>query len=485
MKTRAPALRRAAQKPLLQAPAHAAKPAPRRAATIRKKTKDDASRMKAADRRRCVPGALPDRAARQFSPSHRAPSGTFATRKATRALTPPPPRVFLFLFFRFDDDRVIHGRSKTLMRHCRIGHRRGSFKDLTYRDRVNATLESVYGSTFREGEWWYRNPDENAFFARVFSMASGRDVSAAQAARVFVKNGETRKIDVDECAMRAAGVDVAEVAALYEKTPAAAWIAETRGERAAREAIVVPPLAAEARCARLEDVARVSASRATESSTSGASETNAETNGGGETGNEAPSAVTELARVSALARRPREASEDDDDDDDDATVVADEFDDDVAAFFEETDDALPALPAGGDPVTENHAPSVLPDSLGLGDLFASQPPHDAEAPRDFFFKRASSPARRETCAATRGGPGGETNETGAFVNDDDEDAAPFERLLTLGAVRKNMSFLGATAAGAVSARARSELETHLAHVDRILREQAPHDFSELLCSQGF
>ena len=368
------------------------------------------------------------------------------------------------------------------MRHCRIGHRRGSFKDLTYRDRVNATLESVYGSTFREGEWWYRNPDENAFFARVFSMASGRDVSAAQAARVFVKNGETRKIDVDECAMRAAGVDVAEVAALYEKTPAAAWIAETRGERAAREAIVVPPLAAEARCARLEDVARVSASRATESSTSGASETNAETNGGGETGNEAPSAVTELARVSALARRPREASEDDDDDDDDATVVADEFDDDVAAFFEETDDALPALPAGGDPVTENHAPSVLPDSLGLGDLFASQPPHDAEAPRDFFFKRASSPARRETCAATRGGPGG---ETGAFMNDDDDDAAPFERLLTLGAVRKNMSFLGATAAGAVSARARSELETHLAHVDRILREQAPHDFSELLCSQGF
>lgn len=369
------------------------------------------------------------------------------------------------------------------MRHCRIGHRRGSFKDLTYRDRVNATLESVYGSTFREGEWWYRNPDENAFFARVFSMASGRDVSAAQAARVFVKNGETRKIDVDECAMRAAGVDVAEVAALYEKTPAAAWIAETRGERAAREAIVVPPLAAEARSARLEDVARVSASRATESSTSGASETNAETNGGGETGNEAPSAVTELARVSALARRPREAS--DDDDDDDATVVADEFDDDVAAFFEETDDALPALPAGGDPVTENHAPSVLPDSLGLGDLFASQPPHDAEAPRDFFFKRASSPARRETCAATRGGPGGETNETDAFVTDDDDDAAPFERLLTLGAVRKNMSFLGATAAGAVSARARSELETHLAHVDRILREQAPHDFSELLCSQGF
>jgi hypothetical protein len=389
---------------------------------------------------------------------------------------------------------VIHGRSKTLMRHCRIGHRRGSFKDLTYRDRVNATLESVYGSTFHEGEWWYRNPDENAFFARVFSMASGRAVSPAQAARVFVKNGETRKIDVDECAMRAAGVDVAEVAALYEKTPAAAWIAETRGERAAREAIVVPPLATEERSARLEDVARVSASRATESSTSGASETNAETTNRGETGNEAPSAVTGLARVDVTARRPREASEDDDDDDDDdddATVVADEFDDDVAAFLEETEeDALPALPAGGDPVTENHAPSVLPDSLGLGDLFASQPTTaDAEAlllKEDASEKRGSlmPAARRETCAAARDGFGADTfpfRENGHAY--ESLDAAPFERLLTLGAVRKNMSFLGATAASAVSARARSELETHLAHVDRILRDSAPHDFSELFCSQ--
>ena len=70
MKTRAPALRRAAQKPLPQAPAPAAKPAPRRAATMRKKAKAEACRMKAADRRRCVPGALSGRAARQFSPIH-------------------------------------------------------------------------------------------------------------------------------------------------------------------------------------------------------------------------------------------------------------------------------------------------------------------------------------------------------------------------------------------------------------------------------
>ena len=137
---------------------------------------------------------------------------------------------------------MIHGRSKTLMRHCRIGHRRGSFKDKSYRDRVHAVLESVYGPTFEEGAWWYRNPDEDAFFARVFSMASGVDVTATQAARVFVKNGETRKIELDETAMRDAGVSIEKVAALYEKTPAAAWIAETRGEIAPREAIVVPPL---------------------------------------------------------------------------------------------------------------------------------------------------------------------------------------------------------------------------------------------------
>ena len=390
---------------------------------------------------------------------------------------------------------MIQGRSKTLMRHCRIGHRRGSFKEKSYRDRVNAVLESVYGSTFSEGAWWYRHPDEDAFFASVFSMASGRAVTAAQAARVFVKNNETRKIELDETAMRAAGVSVAEVAALYEKTPAAAWIAETRGKRAAREAIVVPPLeGGEATAERSErsersladvrdrptgisEVARRS-SRATESSTSGASET--------------------LLRVA-------DASDDDDDDDDDATVVADEFNDDVDLFLGDGEDALPALPAGGDVFPEMERNSagacVLPDSLGLGELFASQPTRDAadaadaEAPRttlsrdDFFFKEAlaSSPARRETRAVTRDGLGGETGHAPpAGESLESLAAAPFERALALGAVRNNMSFLGAAAASAVSAKdARRELEKHLARVDRILREQTPHDFSELFSSQGF
>ena len=401
---------------------------------------------------------------------------------------------------------MIHGRSKTLMRHCRIGHRRGSFKDKSYRDRVHAVLESVYGSTFAEGAWWYRNPDEDAFFARVFSMASGVDVTAEQASRVFVKNGETRKIELDETAMRAAGVSIVKVAALYEKTPAAAWIAETRGERAPREAIVVPPLVFGEEADERNTARRASASRATESSASGASESALR----------AGSAPEELGerRASALAGAgPPEAS---DEDDDDATVVADEFNDDVDAFLDEAEDALPALPAGDaetrredgthafffgkedlDDVGLSAGTGVLPDSLGLGDLFASQPTTaDADAPRspsrrlDFLLKEDASeksamPAtRRETCAAARDGFGDDTfpfRETGHAY--ESLDAAPFERLLTLGAVRKNMSFLGATAASAVSARARSELETHLAHVDRILREQAPHDFSELFLSQ--
>jgi hypothetical protein len=428
---------------------------------------------------------------------------------SARNLTPRVPAGFFFFLFstRLDAtrDRVIHGRSKTLMRHCRIGHRRGSFKDKSYRDRVHAVLESVYGPTFEEGAWWYRNPDEDAFFARVFSMASGVDVTATQAARVFVKNGETRKIELDETAMRDAGVSIEKVAALYEKTPAAAWIAETRGERAPREAIVVPPLVfgeeadevnVNAPSPHPGSARRASASRATESSASGASES----------AFRAGSAPEELRerRASALAgAAPPEAS---DEDDDDATVVADEFNDDVDAFLDEAEDALPALPAGDaetrnengdalffgkenlDDVGLSAGIGVLPDSLGLGDLFASQPTTaDAEAlllKEDASEKSSMPAARRETCAAARDGFGADTFP---FRENDHVyeslDAAPFERLLTLGAVRKNMSFLGATAASAVSARARSELETHLAHVDRILRDSAPHDFSELFCSQ--
>jgi hypothetical protein len=100
MKTRAPALRRAAQKPLPQAPAPAAKPAPRRAATMRKKTKAEACRMKAADRRRCVPGALSGRAARNFLQFTLSPSGTFASRFGAQS---DPSRSRWILFFSFFD----------------------------------------------------------------------------------------------------------------------------------------------------------------------------------------------------------------------------------------------------------------------------------------------------------------------------------------------------------------------------------------------
>ena len=182
-----------------------------------------------------------------------------------------------------------------------------------------------------------------------------------------------------------------------------------------------------------------------------------------------------------------EEAEEDDDEDDDATVAADDFDADVDLFLEEAEDAIPALPAGGDPETpetehDSVGLCVLPDSLGLGDLFASQLPRDAEAPRttsrrDCFFEEASSPARREKVP--------ETGQDAGF-GVDATPALPFERLVTLGAVREKMSFLGAAAASAVSAKAaRSELETHLARVDRILREQAPHECSELFFLEGF
>ena len=132
------------------------------------------------------------------------------------------------------------------MRHCRIGHRRGSFTSDLPRPRER-DARSVYGPTFHEGEGG--TPDEP--FARVFHGERAR--LPAQAARLRQERRDEED-DVDECAMRAAGVDVAEVAALYEKTPAAAWIAETRGAPR-REAIVAlrsPPRSARG----LEDVAR-------------------------------------------------------------------------------------------------------------------------------------------------------------------------------------------------------------------------------------
>mmetsp|Transcript_13758 Transcript_13758/g.45477 ORF Transcript_13758/g.45477 Transcript_13758/m.45477 type:complete len:372 (+) Transcript_13758:150-1265(+) len=177
MKTRvrAPALRRANPKaPLV--PASVKKPARKAVSTIRRKTTKNAPKqMKAADRR-----------------------------------------------------RIIHSRTKTLMRHCGVGHRRGAFGDKSYRDRVGAVLQSVYGNTFKEGSWWYQNPDAGLFFAKVFSAATGfkTNVTPTQAEAVFVKNEGTKKMFVCERAMLQAGFTVAQVTSLYEQTPAAAWNAD-------------------------------------------------------------------------------------------------------------------------------------------------------------------------------------------------------------------------------------------------------------------
>ena len=361
---------------------------------------------------------------------------------------------------------MIHGRTKTLMRHCAIGHRRGAFKDKSYRDRVSAVLNSVYGSTFTTGSYWYHNPDADLFFSKVFSMAAGYTeeivVTPTDTGSVFVKNGDTKKIDICEVSLRKLGVSLEEVKALYERTPAAAWKGGCEKSELAIEVSEVgsidnssirqlTPLAAAPR-------PKPRKSSVTESSVSGAS---------GSARWEHPSTHT--------MRSNDEDVEMDSDEDDDATVVADEFNDEVEAFLEDgsSDDALPALPAGlGDDVIHK----IPVDSL---DFLPSQPLGDGCGDPDFFksfgWKDVSdSPVKRNTCAET----------LNAHTNVDTVNGNSFEKLFTLGAVRKNMSLLGATAAtSVVSDQKRIELELHLAAVDKILREQTDLSNLPLFCSQ--
>jgi len=87
---------------------------------------------------------------------------------------------------------------------------------------------------------------------------------------------------------------------------------------------------------------------------------------------------------------------------------------------------------------------------------------------------SDSPVKRNTCAET----------LNAHTNVDTVNGNSFEKLFTLGAVRKNMSLLGATAAtSVVSDQKRIELELHLAAVDKILREQTDLSNLPLFCSQ--
>lgn len=436
MKTRvrAPALRRANPKaPLV--PASVKKPARKAVSTIRRKTTKNAPKqMKAADRR-----------------------------------------------------RIIHSRTKTLMRHCGVGHRRGAFGDKSYRDRVGAVLQSVYGNTFKEGSWWYQNPDAGLFFAKVFSAATGfkTNVTPTQAEAVFVKNEGTKKMFVCERAMLQAGFTVAQVTSLYEQTPAAAWNADDDvSERFIQ--VQVPgaktkPLVSLAAAAACPSSAVKSVPTSLGSSRYSPVNTQIQRN--------IDHQIQRGITCSSASGSARWVPSSEDDDDDDATVVADEFNDEVEAFLsDESDDAIAYDPAPGG-LGEDEIPIPgyaldFPLSQPLAGEFAGGASQDFL--KHFLKDVDDSPAkRRSVCPETLNQNNTHAvcalpaNGNHAAETYDKHSRDVFHNKHTLGAVRKNMSFLGATAATASDA-ARFELEQHLAAVDKILREQT--DFHDLLPS---
>jgi len=436
MKTRvrAPALRRANPKaPLV--PASVKKPARKAVSTIRRKTTKNAPKqMKAADRR-----------------------------------------------------RIIHSRTKTLMRHCGVGHRRGAFGDKSYRDRVGAVLQSVYGNTFKEGSWWYQNPDAGLFFAKVFSAATGfkTNVTPTQAEAVFVKNEGTKKMFVCERAMVQAGFTVAQVTSLYEQTPAAAWNADDDvSERFIQ--VQVPgaktkPLVSLAAAAACPSSAVKSVPTSLGSSRYSPFNTQIQRN--------IDHQIQRGITCSSASGSARWVPSSEDDDDDDATVVADEFNDEVEAFLsDESDDAIAYDPAPGG-LGEDEIPIPgyaldFPLSQPLAGEFAGGASQDFL--KHFLKDVDDSPAkRRSVCPETLNQNNTHAvcavpaNGNHAAETYDKHSRDVFHNKHTLGAVRKNMSFLGATAATASDA-ARFELEQHLAAVDKILREQT--DFHDLLPS---
>jgi|EP00230_Micromonas_polaris_P001101 hypothetical protein len=436
MKTRvrAPALRRANPKaPLV--PASVKKPARKAVSTIRRKTTKNAPKqMKAADRR-----------------------------------------------------RIIHSRTKTLMRHCGVGHRRGAFGDKSYRDRVGAVLQSVYGNTFKEGSWWYQNPDAGLFFAKVFSAATGfkTNVTPTQAEAVFVKNEGTKKMFVCERAMLQAGFTVAQVTSLYEQTPAAAWNADDDvSERFIQVQVPVAktkPLVSLAAAAACPSSAVKSVPTSLGSSRYSPVNTQIQRN--------IDHQIQRGITCSSASGSARWVPSSEDDDDDDATVVADEFNDEVEAFLsDESDDAIAYDPAPGG-LGEDEIPIPgyaldFPLSQPLAGDFAGGASQDFL--KHFLKDVDDSPAkRRSVCPETLNQNNTHAvcalpaNGNHAAETYDKHSRDVFHNKHTLGAVRKNMSFLGATAATASDA-ARFELEQHLAAVDKILREQT--DFHDLLPS---
>ena len=100
--------------------------------------------------------------------------------------------------------RNIWARSKTILKHFNMSGMRNEGNHLDYRVKIAHHLKLFYGKTFKEGSYWYKNPNENEFFRAVFAKAAGKenadDVDAAGIEDIFFKK-ENRQTGIDAKAL--------------------------------------------------------------------------------------------------------------------------------------------------------------------------------------------------------------------------------------------------------------------------------------------
>jgi hypothetical protein len=89
---------------------------------------------------------------------------------------------------------------KSLLRSCRLGHLGGVGKGLGDRKRITLVLRHVFGDTFAETAYFYKNPDPKAFIACLLHVASdGRVRVDADISALFVqmRKGKAYHVDLD------------------------------------------------------------------------------------------------------------------------------------------------------------------------------------------------------------------------------------------------------------------------------------------------
>ena len=100
--------------------------------------------------------------------------------------------------------RNIWARSKTILKHFNMSGMRNEGNDKLYREKIAHHLALFYGKTFNQGSYWYTHPNENEFFRAVFAKAAGKenadDVDAAGIDNIFFKK-ENRQMGIDAKAL--------------------------------------------------------------------------------------------------------------------------------------------------------------------------------------------------------------------------------------------------------------------------------------------